>query len=127
MLRFTRRLQRDVACRRLREVDPRIDDPKRRPFAPGFPETVAGRRAILLWAALTPLALGPPKRPSLAQATVSIRDPLLALGCPDRWRSSRPATPSARDGSPLRCAPATTTADRNGEPSLLGGHSPDVR
>lgn len=44
------------------ELDPRMDDPENRPFAPGFVASVSARRPELLAAALTIWLLGPPKR-----------------------------------------------------------------
>lgn len=56
------------------ELDPRMDDPENRPFAPGFVASVSARRPELLAAALTIWLLGPPKRlrsPTAASSAVT--------------------------------------------------------
>ena len=72
------------------ELDAQCEDPERRPFVPGFLEDIQMHRSGLLTAALTiwlwgrqtELKRGIPLG-SFEQWGVWVRDPLLALGCPD--------------------------------------------
>jgi hypothetical protein len=72
------------------ELDAYCEDPERRPFAPGFLDIIQRDRARLLSAVLTiwrwgrqnPTVRGIPLG-SFEQWGVWVRDPLLALGCPD--------------------------------------------
>ena len=80
--------RRFVVC----ELDPRVENPERRPFAPSFYERIVARRAELLGAALTIWRWGRINAPTLKRGlpfgsyetwSEWIRDPLLALGCAD--------------------------------------------
>jgi hypothetical protein len=81
-------------CRRLLQVriDPRMEDPEKRPFAAGFVDQIKARRGEMLTACLTILRWGrlearriTPGMPTGSFETWSewVRDPLLALGCRD--------------------------------------------
>jgi hypothetical protein len=81
-------VRRFVAVR----LDPRMEDPEARPFAPGFLTSISARRAELLAAALTLWRWGrqnehviPFGRPLGSYEVWSrwVRDPLLALDCAD--------------------------------------------
>jgi putative DNA primase/helicase len=74
------------------ELDPRMEDPESRPFAPGFLASISARRAELLAAALTIWRWGRQNEGAIRfgrpLGSYEIwgrwaRDPLLALGCVD--------------------------------------------
>jgi hypothetical protein len=80
--------RRFIVC----ELDPRCEDPESRPFAPGFLDQIANRRADLLAAALTVWRWGRHNvgnlvdgRPLGSYETWSrwVRDPLVTMGCRD--------------------------------------------
>jgi hypothetical protein len=72
------------------ELDAHCEDPERRPFAPGFLESIQVHRSELLAAVLTIWRWGRQTRMdrgiplgSFEQWGTWVRDPLVALGCPD--------------------------------------------
>jgi len=72
------------------ELDAHCEDPERRPFEPGFIDGIRMHRSELLAAALTIWRWGRQTRThrgiplgSFEEWGVWVRDPLLALGCPD--------------------------------------------
>jgi hypothetical protein len=104
--------RRFVVC----ELDPRVEDPERRPFAPGFRERIAARRAELLSAALAVWRWGRQNAPTLKRGLPFgsyetwaewVRDPLLALGCADPVE--RMALIKARDPKRARFAAILST------------------
>ena len=74
------------------DIDARVDNPERRPFPPGFLESIRNRRGQLLAACLTILRYGRVNAGQLGRGLPVgsfeawaewVRDPLLALGCQD--------------------------------------------
>jgi putative DNA primase/helicase len=93
------------------ELDPRVENPERRPFAPGFQGVIAARRPDLLTAALTIWRWGRINAATLKRGLPIgsyetwaewVRDPVLTLGCADPVE--RVALIKARDPERARLA-----------------------